>query len=136
MKWFQHHSTAHRNLKFQKLLERFGWKGYGWWWVLCEIIAEQGTNYRLKSEKNWKNYLKKTLRISEKNLNELLTILADSKLISQKALKNGDLWIPKMREYSDDYTKKVRRMSRQSTDNVRQDKIRLDNNILNNNKKK
>jgi hypothetical protein len=40
--------------------------------------------------------------------------LAELNLINQLALNKGDLYIPKMRRYSDDYTDRVRRVYEQS----------------------
>lgn len=56
--------------------------------------------------------------------------MAGLNLIDKKGLTRGILYIPKMRKYSDDYTKKVRRVFGQSSDNVPVDKIRLDKNRI------
>jgi hypothetical protein len=110
MKWFQHLSTAHRNLKFQPLLEKFGFKGYGYWWVVCELIAEQSdADHCISNQRFWKTALKKELKITQKTLTELLEILADSDLIDRKALSDGALCIPKMKEYSSNYQRQLRR---------------------------
>jgi len=126
MKWIRHNSNSHRNLKFQGIIKRFGWKGYGLYWICCELVAEQGNNYRILASKSWKNYLKKTSSISDKKLNEFLTALAEANLISQKALKDGDLAIPKMKDYSDDYTKQLRRKAEQTSKKLSYDTTRHD----------
>jgi len=135
MKWFQHFSTAHRNLKFQPLLAKFGWKGYSWWWIICELVAEQGKNYSIKGSKGWENYLKKTFQISDKKLEEFLNILVASGLISENEFKKGNLTIPKMKDYSDDWTKKLRRNSKVTTPtlhNTTLDNITLHKNTIDN----
>ena len=114
MKWFKHYSNSHKNLKFQRLINKFGWQGYAFWWVLVELIAEQGDNYVLKSEKNWKNYVKTCLKIDEKNLKMLLNCLKKSGLIDPEALSDGIISIPQLKEYCDDYSNKLRRVSEQS----------------------
>ncbi len=58
MKWFKHHSNSHRNLKYQGLIEKFGWDGYGKWWTCVELIAEQGEKYHLKPKKKLEKLLK------------------------------------------------------------------------------
>lgn len=118
MKWFQHYSTAHKNLKFQALIEKYGFEGYGFYWVLCELVAEQGRNYSIPGSKNWRKYFKNIFGENEEKLEEFLKNLASWQLISSKALKNGALAIPKMKEYSSDYQKRVRRVFEHSSDNV------------------
>jgi hypothetical protein len=119
MKWVQHQSTSHNNLKFQTLLAEFGMAGYGKWWVCVELVAAQGQNYRIKSEKNWKDYLKKVFGDNNEQLEKFLEVCGSSNLIEKASLKKGDLHIPKMSEYCDDYSKKkVRRVSGQDTDNI------------------
>lgn len=39
--FFKHDSNAHNDLKIKRLVKRFGWQGYGWWWLLVEIIREE-----------------------------------------------------------------------------------------------
>jgi len=114
MKWFKHHSNSHKNLKFQTLIEKQGWEGYGRWWVCVELIAEQGKKYHIKPQKNWKNYLKSIFKINEDTLNEFLDILANSELIDKNKIKKGILCIPKLSEYCDAYADKLRILSRQS----------------------
>jgi hypothetical protein len=118
MKWFKHHSDSSNNLKLQSLLKDFGWDGYGKWWVIDELVASQGENYRIKASKKWKNYLLEKFKISEESLEKLLNNLAESNLIDKISLKKGILYIPKLREYSDDYQNKVRRKSGHCPDNV------------------
>ena len=128
MKWFRHNSDSYINLKTQALMEEFGLAGYGFFWLCCELVAQQGSSYKIKSAKNWRKALKKISKLPDKKIELLLEKLASLNLISKNGLKKGDLWIPKMREYSDEYTKKVRRVSRQS-----QDKVPLHNTTLHNN---
>jgi hypothetical protein len=118
MKWLKHYSSSHNNLKFQSLLESFGWEGYGKWWVIVELVADQGQDYQIKAQKNWKSYLKKVFQNNDEQLQKLLDILADSNLISKISLKRGDLCIPQLCEYCDDYQKKLLTKSGQATDNV------------------
>lgn len=128
MKWFRHETTAHTNLKLQNVIEVFGMEGYGYYWACLEIIGLQGENFRLKSEKNWKIYLKKQTNIPIEKQETILSFFSDNGLVDSRSLKNGSLSIPKMDEYSDEYTKKRRRMSVHDTDNV----VLQDNTIHNN----
>ena len=44
MKWFKHYSDAHKNLKLRALINAYDWKGYGVWWIVCEIVSKEGTH--------------------------------------------------------------------------------------------
>lgn len=126
MKWFQHWADSHTNSKTRLLVRKQGWLGYSLMWVCRELVAKEGERYRIKAEKDWKTTLCELFKIEEKELNNLLAYHGEIKLISANALKDGDLYIPKMSEYSDDYTKRVRRVSAQDTDSVHVDKNILD----------
>jgi len=118
MKWIKHFSNAHDNLKFEEIIDKFGWEGYAYYWVLLELVAEQGTNFRLPSGKCWKIKGRKLFKVSNKKFDNYLNLLAKNKLISKKALNNGTLSIPKMQEYADEYTRKVRSNSRHAPDKL------------------
>lgn len=131
MKWFQHHSDAYTDLKLQDVVDEFGLEGYGFYWILCELVAQQGNSYQIKAVQNWTKAVQRWTRLDKDKTNKLLKRFAELGLIDKKGLNRGILSIPKMADYSDDYTKRVRRVSEQPTDNVRQeekrrDKIRLD----------
>lgn len=134
MKWFQHQSNTHRNLKFQPIIEKFGWEGYGIFWVLCELVAEQGHNYVITAKKKWKQSLIWTLHTTPELLDRLLEALANENLISKKWLNKGALSIPKMKDYSSNWTKRLQSNYRATTEKlqhkIRLDKIRLDKNRI------
>ena len=67
-------------------------------------------------------------RMKPEKIDELLKTFADAGLIDKKALEQKDLYVPKMAEHSDEYTDKVRRMSRQGRDVVRLEQNRTDKN--------
>ena len=122
MKWFRHDSDAHNNLKFQELLDRYKMIGYGVWWVCCELVANQSDpkkgGFSISKKKNWTKRLRKITGISGSTLDGILQLLAESNLISKKALKSGSLSIPKMKDRMDDYSERVRRVFEQSKNNV------------------
>ena len=132
MKWFRHESNSHKNLKFQALIDKFGWEGYGFFWILCELVAEQGKNYRISPTKNWKKYFFSNLNISEEKCDELLGEMADSNLISKKSLNKGILSIPKMKDYADNYTSRLRTNAVPSTYQLQQQDKTTHNNTIHN----
>lgn len=133
MKWFQHLSDSHTNPKVRQILRKYGLEGLGLWWLCCELVAKDGIDYRLKSKTEWKITLLDISRIEQKKADEMLNFFSDINSIDKKALNRGDLHIPKMADYSDDYTKKVRRVSGHSTESVRQDNNTIDNTTLDKN---
>lgn len=124
MKWFQHRTDSYTNLKHLEIREEFGLEGYGFFWLCCELIGQQGDGYRLKNSKNWLKALKTSSNLSEEKIKKLLQKFAEVGLINSKALEKQELYIPKMKDYSDDYTKRLRTLNEQTT--ARIDKIRLD----------
>ena len=129
MKWFKHYSDSYSNLKLVGILSRQGLEGYGLFWICVEMTAQQGKNGLLPAEKGWKAALSYVSRKEEKYIQEILEGFAEQRLIEKKALDKGHLHIPKLLEYSDDYTDKLRRKSVQGTDKVPLDKSRIDKNI-------
>ncbi len=125
MKWFQHFSDSYTNLKMQEIFEEFGIMGYGIFWLSCELVAQQGIDYQIDNNKNWKKALTNISKTPTDQIDRILLKCADLNLIDKKAFEKNCLFIPKMAEYSDDYTKKLRRVSEHYTDNVRPDKITL-----------
>lgn len=129
MKWFKHETDAHTNLKHQSVIENFADKGveaFGYYWACLEIVGHQGENFRLKRAKNWKNQLKKFLGLDIERQEVYLKFFAKKDLIDKKALKIGDLYIPKLEERQDEYTEKLRRKSRHSPDNVPLEQKRIE----------
>lgn len=130
MRWFKHFSDAYSNLKTQQVIAEHGVRGYGFFWVCCEFVAQQGDGYRVKSDKNWKKTLGFVTREDDKNISTFLEMFARINLIDKKGLEMGDLYIPKMKEYADEYTDKRRRVSRQYRDFVRLEENRIEENRI------
>lgn len=121
-------SDSYSNLKHQQVIAEFGLEGYGFYWVCLEIVAQQGQNFRIKGDKKWKLSLSYQTRMKNEKIETLLHSFGSAGLIDKKALEIGDLFIPKMSEYADEYTEKMRRISRQKKDNVGLEQIRTDKN--------
>lgn len=129
MKWFQHQSDSNSNLKLLKLQKIFGIEGYGFYWLVAELVAQQGINYTISKDKDWQDWLNLRSNLPIEKINALLEKMAEFDLINKKEFEKGNLSIPQMAEYSDDYTNRVRRVSEQGSHSVRKDKIRIDKNI-------
>lgn len=128
MKWFRHETDAHQNLKLQSVIEKFGLVGIGYYWCCVELVGKEGEKFKIPQKKDWKTYFKKFLNIEISKQDEFLEYFAKIDLIDKKSLNKGDLHIPKLEDRQDDYTKKVRRISGQDTDNIPlQDNTKQDN---------
>lgn len=110
MKWFQHYSDSYTNLKMLELMEDFGIEGYAIFWLSCELIAHQGENYRIANHKNWKKALVKISKLPLDLIDRIMIKMGELNMVDPKALKNNSLYIPKMAEYSDDYTTRKKRI--------------------------
>lgn len=131
MKWFKHNSDSHQNLKLESVINEFGMAGYGFWWVCDELVANQGEDYQLKKDKNWKRSLFHRAHVEEKEGEKMLEFFAKAQLIDEESLKKGNLSITKLSEYGDEYSsrkKDVPIKSRQTTDNVVLEEIRIEEN--------
>jgi hypothetical protein len=124
LKWFKHFADAHDDERLVEILEQFGLEGVGFWWMLCEIVAYQ-MDETDKCEASYpvpawsrKFYLsvRKTniyfTKFSEINL--IICEYDDSNCIGKLKIK-----IPKLLEFRDNYSKKVRTKEVQCTDSVR-----------------
>lgn len=130
MKWFQHQTHSHTDLALRVVIAEYGLEGYGFYWICCELVGQQGDKYRLNGVKGWLKALKDISKLSEDKIKSILDKFSSLELICRKSLKKGELYIPKMSKYSDDYTKQLRRRFEVGSDNIRQEENRIDKNRL------
>jgi len=45
--WFKHDGNAHRDIKIIEMMGVYGAEGYGWFWILLELMRE-ATDFKLK----------------------------------------------------------------------------------------
>lgn len=118
MKWFQHMTDSHTNGKMRIIIRKHGMKGYGFYWLINEIIAKEGEKFKIKPEKEWKIIVKEMSLLEDKEIEEILQFFGGIKAICAKALGKDELYNPKLKERADDYTKRRRRVSEHPSDNV------------------
>ncbi|BDQ36327.1 hypothetical protein SYK_06870 [Pseudodesulfovibrio nedwellii] len=114
MKWFKHMSDAHRDPKLIALMDEFGVEGYGMWWIICEVVADQykanGTPELETSVKGWR----KLTGIYPKKFKKVLTFLEKGQLLfvtfSEKGIK---VCLPKMQEFKDNHTRNLQAACKQ-----------------------
>ncbi len=123
MKWFKHLTESHTNFKHRKIVLENGIDAYGVYWVCVELVGQQGKKFTIKADEDWKSALIDITKLNWERLEKYLISFSKVNLICPKALKQGDLAIPKMNEYADEYNTRI---SRQYPDNIGVDKIRID----------
>ena len=129
MRWLKHISTARNDEKLIEIREKYGLEGYGFWWMLCEIVAEQ-MNGTGKCEVSLP--LKSWLRIlgiyHHKKFRDIVVHLNEINLISAQCRDNVSsisdisltdvliISIPNLLKYRDEYSQKIGTKSGQKPD--------------------
>jgi hypothetical protein len=121
MRWLKHLSDAHRNINLSRLIDEWGLKGYGRWWILVELVADRvrpkDLSFSLQDNNNSPMTVRElcgALRGRSHELERFLGYLATNNLIDRAAWEEKKLiFIPKLRELTDRYTAKVSRLCTQ-----------------------
>ena len=107
MRWFKHDVDMHTDLKVQTLLERYHGDGYLVWCLCLELLGKEGSKGRLMVDTRWRQgILRVAPWLTEGVLEEILTCLAELRLICSKSFKYGNLYIPTFDKRVDDWTKR------------------------------
>lgn len=122
MKWFKHMSDAHRDPKLLSLIDEFGMEGYGMWWMICEVVADQykatGDPELETSAKGWRNLT----GIYPKKFEKVVRFLEKGRLLfvtfSEKGIK---VQIPKMRELKDNHTRNLQVTDKQEKEEEKEE---------------
>lgn len=105
MRYIKHMVNANRDEKLQKLKDQFGLEGYGAYWHILEILAEQIKNsdrdFCEYSLKFWQN----SLGFSPKKLRNFLGICSEFEIFSVKFSQNSVIIsCPKIKTIRDEWT--------------------------------
>ena len=104
-------TTAHNDERLIEICEQYGLEAYGFWWMLCEIVAEQmdgsdrcAVAYPLKS---WAS----KFRISPRKTADFFMVFSDNLLVFSEydrsnCVEKIKISIPKLLKYRDEYSKK------------------------------
>ena len=119
MKWFKHLSNSRTDEKLVALLYEAGMEGYGFWWMIVEIVAEQmdssGKCHATYSLPQWSHMLYSHHNKVSKVLSKLGVIGLVNLEYPDRKIK---VTIPNILKFRDEYSKK----SGQSPDNLRSKK--------------
>lgn len=108
MKWFQHNSDAKDDIKLKRLRKRFGLSGVGAWWCIVEIVAKEGVGGYLEFKKYPKCDLAAELDLATDIFDNMLNFMSEVGLVTTECLQSA-IWIPKLEEKADDWTKREER---------------------------
>jgi hypothetical protein len=72
LKWFKHFSNACKSLKINSMIDDLGIKGYGYYWLLVEVLAENFDGENINIELH---YVELSSRIRIKSKSKLIQFL-------------------------------------------------------------
>jgi hypothetical protein len=122
MLWFKHFSDARNNPKILAIQKKLGEAGYARWFRLLEIVAQRGGNgeafaprVKLNEPHTDLRWIADELRIDRRKAKLTLKVFAEVGLIDPEAYRQNVLYIPQMREYRDEWTRKKQSSSSGAT---------------------
>lgn len=129
MRWFKHFSDANRDPKLISLIDEYGLEGYGIWWIICEVVADQyhanGIPELETSAKGWR----KLTGIYPKKFEKVVRFLEKAQLLSATFFEKGiKVYIPKMSEYKDNHTRNLQAACKQEEEVEKEEEV--DKNLL------
>jgi len=133
MKWLKMDCDAQENLDMRKLVDDWGWDWYGRYWAICGkvgmLVTEKQQTFALQTNNGSPfpvKLLANDLGTTVERLTEFCNYLSDNHLIDKLSWQRKTLiYMPKLAERADEYTKKLLTKSRQYPDQeVEVDKIK------------
>jgi hypothetical protein len=117
IRWFKHISTSRNDPAIRLLLANFGFEGYGLYWTILEIIAEnldcRNITSATMTAKQWCN----SVKISPKKFQKILLFCSENfGFIVKNNAKLITINCPKLLKYRDEYSRKQGRKSGQTPD--------------------
>lgn len=124
MKWLKMDCDAQENLDMRKLVDEWGWDWYGRYWAIMGkigmLVTEKKQAFALETNNGDPfpvRLLANDLSTTVERLSAFCDFLADNRLIDPIRWKGKNLiYVPKLRERADEYTKKLLTKSRHSPD--------------------
>jgi len=115
MRWFKHDAQARNDRKIRQIQREFGLEAVGFWWTCLEIIASEGQDGKILFQNYSKENIASDMGISLETFDKLLKGCFKARLLQEA--KDG-FCCANFIKRADDYTKRVRRVSEQCSDNV------------------
>ena len=126
MKWLKMDCDAQDNLDMRRLVDEWGWEWYGRYWAICGkvgmLVTEKRQTFTLQTNNGDPfpvRLLANDLGTNVERLSDFCQFLADNHLIDKEAWETKNLiFIPKLRDRADEYTRKLLTKSGDSTEKV------------------
>lgn len=123
MLWLRHFSNARNNPKFKKIWKRLGEAGYARAWILLEVVAERGGSGEnfdpridLKRNHTDLDWLSDEFGIDLVETKKTLSVFSEVGFIDPKEWSKREvLYVPQMKEYVDEWTRKSLRSNSGAT---------------------
>ena len=122
MKWYKMDCDAQENLDMRKMVDEWGWDWYGRYYAIVGkvgmLVTDKCQSFALQTNNGCPfpvRLLANDLGTNVERLSDFCQYLADNRLIDAEAWNTKKLiFIPKLRERADEYTKKLLTNSRHS----------------------
>jgi len=89
MRWFQHDSGAHRDLKLRKLFNKYGFEGIGLYWTIVGLISESLTSSNVTCELELtSDFLAEDFRMAQERVDAILNYCVQEKLFDRGTTGN------------------------------------------------
>lgn len=114
MRWYKHVTNSHNDEKLAEILHEFGLEGYGFWWLLCEIIGKEMDNsdrchlsYPLAAWARKLHCSKRKTSMFFQKFSEISLVFLDFSAENEKScIGKLTVKIPNLLKYRDEYSKK------------------------------
>lgn len=122
MRWFKHITTSYDDQKIAAVLDELGMEGYGFWWRILEVIAQQldenSEPFCEYSPKKWGEFF----GFSAKKFEKFIKIFEKNKIFQVEYLENSEnrirVTIPNLLKYRDEYTDRKAKKSGECRNNI------------------
>lgn len=122
MRWFKHLTAARHNPKLRKLEKELGEGAYARWFKLLEMVGEQGDTgedfkprISLKDPHTGLDWVADEWNTSEPEASTTLQAMARVGLIDKRSYNRRAIYVPKMIDYRDEWTRKRQRQHSEAT---------------------
>ena len=134
MKWYKMDCDAQENLDMRKLVDEWGWDWYGRYWAIIGkigmLVTEKRQTFALQTNNGSPfsvRLLANDLGTTVERLSDFCGFLADNRLIDKDSwYKKNLIYVPKLRERADEYTKKLLTKSRQAPEQEVEEEVEVE----------
>lgn len=111
MKWFKHQTRSHNDEKLEEVMHQFGLEGYGFWWLLLELIGqEMDASDKCELSYPLKVWARK-LRCTPRKTSTIFSIFSEKTLIlmsydNTNGVGKIKISVPNLLKFRDEYSKK------------------------------